>query len=145
MLSVGVPAGKGYPLPEARGQDLFLFGAGSGITPLRAVLHEVIRERGAYGEVKLYYGVRKASGFPYRDELGAWLTQRVEVTRVCSQPDPGTWQNLTGHVQDILRQRQPRLAPGACVFVCGMQGLVEGVKAVVGELGLPAQRVFQNF
>jgi len=144
-LAVSAPAGKGYPMQEARGKDLFLFAVGSGLTPVRAVVHEVIRERDAYGDVKLFYGVRTAGGFPYADEIGAWLTYRIEVTRVCSQPEPGTWQNLTGRVQDVFRQRKPHVAPDACVFVCGMKGMVEGVKAAVQEFGLPPQRVFQNF
>jgi len=144
-LLVSAPAGKGFPMQEARGKDLFLFAVGSGLSPVRAVVHEVIRERSNYGEVKLFYGVRQADGFPYADEFDAWQTHRVEVTRTCSRPNPGTWQNLTGHVQDVFRQHQPRVAPDTCVFVCGMQGMVEGVKAAVQELGLSPGRVFQNF
>lgn len=144
-LQIAAPAGKGYPLESARGHDLYLCGVGSGIAPLRAVVHAVLQDRDAFGAVKFYYGARKREDFPYADELSAWLARGVEVTRVCSQPEPGTWNSAVGRIQNVLRERRPMAAPGACVFACGMKPLVEDLKVLFPDLGVPADRVFQNF
>lgn len=145
MLAITVPAGKGYPMAEARGRDVVLFAAGSGIAPVRAVVHEILKQRDAYGSVKLYYGARTAASFAFDAELSAWLTQKIEVTRICSQPGTGTWNGITGHVQDVFRQRKPHVTAETCIFACGMKGMIEGVKAACQELGVPPTRVFQNF
>lgn len=144
-LQIGAPAGKGYPLEHARGHDLYLCGVGSGIAPLRAVVHAVLRERQAFCAIKFYYGARRCEDFPYANELDSWLAHGVEVTRVCSQPEPGTWNASIGHIQDALRARRLVPTPGDCVFACGMKPLVEDLKVLFTGLGLPAERVFQNF
>lgn len=144
-LNVGAPEGPGYPLASLRGHDLYLCGVGSGIAPLRAAVHEILRERTAYGAVRFYYGVRKACDFPYAAELDAWLAHDVEVTRVCSQPEHGTWNGLAGRVPEVLRRRRPALAPGTRVLACGMKPFVEDLKTVFGELGLQPGHLHQNF
>lgn len=143
-IRLSAPAGKGYPLAQAEGKDVCLFAAGSGIAPLRAAVHAILKDRAKYGKVSLYYGVRAAKGFAFAEEMKTWAAQGVEVHRVCSQPAPGSWDGATGHVQKLLGERKPDLSK-ACAFACGMKGMVEGVKAACAELGLPPERVYQNF
>src|SRR5258708_34404599 len=45
-LSVSAPMGKGYPLERAFGRDVYVVGVGSGIGPLRALIHPLIIDRG---------------------------------------------------------------------------------------------------
>ncbi|MCK6474094.1 MAG: oxidoreductase [Planctomycetes bacterium] len=144
-VAISVPAGKGFPIKEAQGNDLYLIGAGSGLAPLRAAVHHVLNNRGAFKQVVLYYGARTAQSFAYGAELDAWLAQGIEVTRVCSQPAAGSWPGVKGRVQQALRERKPRLAANTCVFACGMKDMVTDLKALMPELGVPAERVFLNF
>src|SRR5687768_8028245 len=43
-LPMTAPEGAGFPVAEHRGRDLILVAAGTGIAPLRAVVHVVLRD-----------------------------------------------------------------------------------------------------
>src|SRR5262249_940435 len=79
------PFGKGFPIAEARGRDLFLFAGGSGITPLRAVVQHIQRNRGDYGHAALFYGQRADQDFAYRAEHSAWDEAGIRVVLCASQ------------------------------------------------------------
>lgn len=144
-IAISAPAGKGFPIKEAQGNDLYLIGAGSGLAPLRAAMHYVLNNRDAFRNVVLYYGARTPKSFAYGAELDDWLVQGIEITRVCSRPEAGSWPGVKGRVQQALRERKPSLAANTCVFACGMKEMVQDLKALLPELGLPAGRVFLNF
>jgi len=144
-LQVSAPAGAGYPFDEARGRDLFLIGVGSGMAPLRAVIHAVMRDRETFKRVCFIYGARTQVSFPYQAEVGAWAEHDIDVRCVCSQPQADQWTGRVGRVQQCLLQDFTAIAPDSMVFVCGMKAMVEGVKSAFGNLGLPPERVRQNF
>lgn len=144
-LQVSIPAGRGYPFEQARGRNLMIIGVGSGIAPLRAVIQSVIDERDAYGAVQLIYGARSPHSIPYNAEMDAWQAREIEVIRICSQPGEHVWNGPVGRVQDAIKTAHAQLDPRCAAFVCGMKAMVEDVKATLGNLGLPPERVFQNF
>jgi len=143
-LEITAPAGKGYPLAEARGNPLYLVGVGSGLGPLRAVLQYALEKRGEFGALHFYYGARHPDDFPFMAEQAEWARAGVELVRCCSKPE-AVWHEATGHVQDVLKRRKPALNMQTCFFACGMKEMVAGLKAVVPELGAAPERVFQNF
>jgi sulfhydrogenase subunit gamma (sulfur reductase) len=144
-LSISLPAGKGYPLNPARGGDVFLIGVGSGIAPLRALMLTILKERSAYKRVVLIYGARTSCAFPFSKEMESWAASDVEVERVCSQPAADSWNGRVGRVQDVLLSRKTPVDPASTVFVCGMKSMVEDVKSAFAGLGVPADRIHQNF
>jgi sulfhydrogenase subunit gamma (sulfur reductase) len=144
LIEATVPQGKGYPLEQAKGRDVYLVGVGSGMAPLRALMHELLRERSAYGRIAFVYGARASGAFPYANEVDSWKNYDVDVTCACSQPAAGTWSGPVGRVQACLAAREKVDAQSA-VFVCGMKPMVEDVKAAFAKLGLADGRVFQNF
>lgn len=144
-LSISAPEGKGYALDRAKGQSIFVVGVGSGLAPLRALMHTLLKTKDEYGHLHLYYGARKSTHIPYALELNTWATEGVRVTMVCSQPDHGTWSGEVGRIQNVLRARKPAVDANSAVFICGMKAMVEDVTAAFGELGLSRERIFQNF
>lgn len=136
------PAGKGYPLAEAKGQDLVLMAAGSGIAPIRSVIQHVSAHRDDFKKVFVYYGQQKPGDFAFADELEQWQ-KAAQVVRVCSE-DGGDWDGPTGYVQDAIKSDAPDLSR-AVAFVCGMKEMVGAVTETLTALGLPEGKVFQNF
>ncbi len=83
--TVGVrgPYGRGWPLQEARGQDLVIVAGGLGLPPLRPVLYEVFENRDRYGRVEVIYGARTPKDLIYYEELQSWRRRsdlRIQVT-----------------------------------------------------------------
>ena len=144
-LSVSAPQGKGYPLAQALGRDIFVVGVGSGMAPLRALMQTILKQRAAYGRVAFIYGARCPESFPYPSEVNAWPSQGVEVPQVCSRPAAGAWSGNVGRVQQVLQARQAPVDPSSTVFVCGMKPMVEDVSAAFARLGLGAEHIFQNY
>lgn len=142
-VEVSHPEGRGFPLEQARGRELLLFATGSGISPIRSVIESIRRERGAYGKVTLYFGVRTPGSFAYARDFQAWEQASIRVVRTVSQPGASGWQGLIGYVQAHLAEEP--LASGTLAFVCGQQEMVRGVVEALEARGLPASAISQNF
>jgi sulfhydrogenase subunit gamma (sulfur reductase) len=144
-LSVSAPQGKGYALDQARGKDVFVVGVGSGVAPLRALMQTMLKDRASFGKITFIYGTRCVTGFPYSGEMQAWRNRGAEVVCVCSQPGADPWDGPVGRVQQAILAREEKPGPNTIVFACGMKPMVEDLKAALATLGIPGDRVMQNF
>lgn len=136
------PQGRGFPLERARGRPLLLFAGGAGLGGLRAVIEALLPRRDAYGPVTLYYGVRTAELFCFRDRFEAWRAHGVDVVEVVSR-DP-SYPGLRGYVQDAL----PAVIEGAAEaigFVCGRPEMEHDVTRALAARGVPEANVFRNW
>ena len=132
---VGLPQGTGFPVLEHEGQDLILCAAGTGIAPLRAVVRTLVPIRNRFGKIVLFYGQRAASHFAYAEEHAAWRAAGVELHLVASEAGK--------RLQEAVRARRP-VTDKASAYLCGMKPMVSDVARILGELGLPRDRVFVN-
>lgn len=136
LLARGI-LGSGFPLDAERGRNLVLLGVGSAIAPLRAVVQQLLRRRGDFGAVALYYGQRRHSELAYRMEFAAWERGGVLVVPVLS--------GEVGYVQDQLRHAPAGLiGENSSAFLCGMSTMVEQAEQTLRALGVPADRIFLN-
>ena len=145
-VHASAPLGRGFPVEQARGRDLWLFGVGSGVAPLKAVVEHVLADRGAYGDVVLFYGVRAVDELCFTERFGAWLGQGVRVVPVVSRPGDGdrAWSGATGHVQDHPPAAFAR--PDETVaFVCGLPEMEKSVAAALLQRGVGPDRVLRNW
>jgi len=133
---VGAAQGKGFPVSEHEGQDLILCAAGTGIAPLRAVVRSLLPSRARFGQVLLFYGQRTKAHFAYSGEHDAWRAAGIELHLVASEGGK--------RLQHAVRDRHPD-TERACAYLCGMKGMVTDLAHILGELGLPRDRVFLNY
>jgi sulfhydrogenase subunit gamma (sulfur reductase) len=145
-LDVSAPFGKGFPWEEARGRDVLLFAAGSGIAPVRALVQHLAANRRAFGRLTLFYGQRHGSEFAYTREHLDWERSGVRVV-LCPSQEDDAWPGVRGRVQEVARA----LAFGgaepstAVAFVCGMTAMVAEVKVTLADAGVPPARIHHNF
>lgn len=142
VIRTSTAQGKGFPMERAVGRDLVLVATGSGISPIRSVLQTVMDRRAGLEKVSLYYGARTPDSFAYKDELDAWRAARIDVFPVVSRPADTGWTGLTGYVQTHLEGVH---IPTALAFLCGQKPMVEAVRKVLAERGMPAESMFLNF
>lgn len=133
--------GAGFPLDSAVGKDVLLFATGSGIAPIRAVLQAIAASRSSYRKVELFYGVRSPEEFPYVAEFARYEEAGVRIHRVVSQRAGNEAHG--GYVQERFREALPPVA-GAVAFLCGQEGMIDGVREALREAGLPADRIHLN-
>jgi NAD(P)H-flavin reductase len=145
-LEATAPFGRGFPIAEGSGRDLLLFAAGSGISPMRALVQHVTRKREGYGRVVLFYGERSDGDFAYAGEREQWVGAGVQVVLCCSRPSQ-EWAGPRGYVQDVARSIAFAEvdAVGAVAYLCGMKGMVSAVRDTLALAGLPVERTYLNY
>jgi anaerobic sulfite reductase subunit B len=134
-IHVGVPQGTGFPVEEHVGQQLILCAAGTGVAPLRAVVRTVLPMRDRFGHIYLFYGQRTQTHFAYASEHADWKARGVEIHLVASEGGR--------RLQQAVRARRPEV-DNACAYLSGMKAMVTDLAHILGELGLPRERVFVN-
>ncbi|MDQ3266170.1 MAG: NAD-binding oxidoreductase [Myxococcota bacterium] len=134
--------GVGFPVERAEGGDVLLFATGSGISPLRSLVGVLLRHRGRFGRLSLFFGVRTPDGFAYTADLELWRRAGMEVVQTVSQPGDSGWEGLTGYVQEHVPTAD---LSGAAAFLCGQAEMVHGVTDVLIRRGLPRDRIFLNY
>ncbi len=143
-VEVGSPEGRGFPMEEAQGKDLLLFATGSAISPIRSVIESIRLDRERYGRVTLYFGARTPAAFAYARDFESWEQARIRVVPTVSQPGVSGWQGLTGYVQAHLPEESLR-PEGTVAFICGQEGMVQGVVEALRARGLHPSSIHQNY
>ena len=122
-IHVTGPLGRGFTGPQ-EGRRAILAGGGVGIAPL-AILQDQLEDEGI--ETTVLLGFRDASRLP-----GADLLRGAQIAT-----DDGS----SGHhglITDLLEAELKR-DPGAVVYSCGPAGMLEGVRALCEDAGVPSQ------
>lgn len=121
---------------------ILLIGGGVGITPLMSVLR-YLTDRSWQGEIFLIYGVRTPADIIFREEL-EHLQRRhpnLRVVITISRLEGTDWKGPTGHIsKELIIQSVPDVAT-RYVHICGPVSMMETVKHVLAELGVPPGRV----
>ena len=141
--AVGVrgPFGTGWPLDQARGQDVVVVAGGIGLAPLRGVIYHVLRNRADYGRLVILYGARSPRDMLYRKELASWTRQKD--TQVLSTVDYGgvSWRGRVGVVTTLFRY--VRMQPDRAVaMVCGPEIMMRFVARELAARGVAAENVY---
>lgn len=143
VVEIGEPAGD-FVLPASFSSRLLFVAGGSGITAIRAVLHDALRARHEIDAALLYYA-RRSADFAFASELRA-LERRHPALRVhflAQQPDDGTAPagRLSPEQLDVLvpdhLQRE--------TFACGPAALLDAVSAHWSAAGLAGRVHRESF
>lgn len=150
VIEVMPPFGNFCLIPgRTKHRTFYFFGAGSGITPLYAMIDTVMRNE-PYSVAHLVYGNQNANTILFRNELDQLVAQyadRLTVQHVLSKP--AMWSGFRYWrrgivdqkvITDFLRHRPP-YAQDCQYYVCGPGGMNATVKAALMDLDVPAHRI----
>lgn len=129
---------KGDFILQQTGEDTLFLAAGTGIAPIRAMIHSLMRENGQHS-VRLLFGVRDADSLLFHSEFLALGNQHrhFQYTPILSQPDEN-WEGASGHVQHHLTGNLPR---SGRAYVCGPPAMVRSAVTALIQMGWPEQRI----
>jgi len=145
-LELSAPFGKGFPVEEARGRDVLLFAAGSGIAPIRALVQHLVADRDSFARVTLFYGQRRGADFAYQAEHLTWERRGVRLV-LCPSGEDSAWRGVRGRVQEVAGALSfgGGSTGDAVAFACGMTAMIEEVRATLARSGIPPEHVHANF
>jgi NAD(P)H-flavin reductase len=119
-----------------------LVATGTGISPLRAILHEQLR-RELESPLVLVFGCRDASEELWGDELRELAREhpRFQFVPTHSQPTLGH-AGYIGRVQTLLPAIAAQLGPELNAYLCGHTPMVKDCTALLLESGVLASHIF---
>lgn len=141
VLDVSAPAGR-FTFTGAEADSLVLIAGGVGITPLMAKIR-YLTDIGWPGAIDLIYSVRTERDIIFREELES-LRQRfpnLSITITLSRDDSPAWTGERGRISpELIRRAVPSIAT-RLVHLCGPDEMMESLKLVLRDLGVPDDRV----
>ncbi len=129
-----------YPARVREPAVAFVAG-GSGIAPLRAMLHEAL---GAAEppDVSVLYSARTAEEFAFDDELLALAAGgRIRYAKTATRETGGMWQGSRGRISRAQLEAVVARPDDTLCFVCGPEALVHEVPRMLEEIGVASDRI----
>jgi NAD(P)H-flavin reductase/hemoglobin-like flavoprotein len=134
----GAPVGDALTLRTSSGLDLVMIAGGTGLAPLKCLLHE-LDATGDLRHAQLFWGVRRhvdLYDLPAVERLAGRRGVRF-VACVSDDPRPGFARRGTA-VEVALAEADPA---DHDVYVCGSPAMVDGTRAALTAAGVPPGRV----
>jgi NAD(P)H-flavin reductase len=135
------PFGNGWPVEEAKGNDICILAGGIGLAPLRPVIYSLFKNRRDFGKITILYGARTPQDMLYRVELEQWSklnNVRVEVT-----VDHGdqSWKGNIGFAANLLSYVELD-NKNTITMICGPEMMMKYSIEELIEKGIPAQNIY---
>lgn len=143
-LAVRGPSGTFHTRDEPQ-RHLVLIAAGSGITPMMSMIRSRLAAPAGDGRIALLYSSRTHEEIIFADELARLEKEHPErftVTRVLTRRDGRL--DARGVRRWVTTEAAQALPDGAHHYLCGPEALMDTVRGVMRELGVPDERVHQE-
>lgn len=124
-----------FYLRDDPARDILFVATATGIAPLRSMLY-ALSERGFPRPVTLYWGLRSQRDLYYQDELEALARAHPNFSFIAtlSRPEDG-WTSERGRVTPLVEARIASVQ-NLAVYLCGNEGMIKDVTAVLQKKGL---------
>ncbi|HXF68780.1 MAG TPA: FAD/NAD(P)-binding protein [Thermoflexus sp.] len=143
IVGVRGPFGHGWPLEEARGQDILILAGGIGLAPLRPALQYLLAHRSDYEQIVLLYGSRTPADLLYQLELERWRGRLDLHVFVTVDRGDEAWRGHIGVVTTLLPLAERLLdLRRAFVLMCGPEVMMRVAARELEDRGVPPERIF---
>lgn len=138
-VEVLAPLGR-FTVSQQPEEELVFVATGSGITPFKSMIEDLIQNQDEKRDMTLYWGMRYIQDLFWLDEIQDLVeaVPNFHFYPVLSQPVP-EWSLSTGHVTDLLQVHQ--FLPTAGFYICGNKGMIESTQAMLLAKQVPVQYI----
>lgn len=138
------PYGAFWVRPDAERELLFV-ATGTGVAPIRGMLHELFESGAGDRPMSLFYGVRHREELIFHDEFLAMAAAHPSFRYLptISQPAPGTWDGMVGRVTAHLPHYLTG-TDGMTAFLCGSKAMLKDVREMLMARGMDRKKIKQE-
>jgi NAD(P)H-flavin reductase len=130
------PVGNFVFAPPPEGGELLFIAGGTGIAPVRAMLHHALRESDR-NRISVIYSARYGSDFSFVDELRDWATNnRIKLYQTITRHDP-TWAGPRGRVALEMLKPLVRCPTATRCFICGPRTMLIDIARLLRMIDVP--------
>jgi len=136
------PYGKGYPLDEFVGRQVYIVGGGVGLAPIRSLFLSLIHRIKDFQSVVCRFGARTPDDLIYKESLfGPWQRiEGVDMKLTVDQADDG-WQGNVGVVTSICQPTDVDVNNAAAI-VCGPPIMMKFATLRLLEFGFAPKDIY---
>lgn len=141
LVEASGPVGK-FTFDGTEAESIVLIAGGVGITPMMSI-SRYLTERSWPGEIFLIYVCRVPADIIFAREIAALerTYPKLRVVVAISRPEGTDWKGTRGHItKELLAQTVPDIASRR-VHLCGPPAMMDAIKALLTELGVPAEQM----
>jgi glycine betaine catabolism B len=140
-LPITAPSGY-FTFTGKESDSIVLIAGGVGLTPMMSVVR-YLTDRGWPSDIYLLYSCRTSRDFIFREEL-EYLQRRhpnLHVLATMTRAEGTVWMGLRGHFnRDLIALSVPGIASRR-VHLCGPPAMMDAVRQVLEELGVPKEQI----
>jgi len=125
-------------------KHLLFLGTGSGLSPLRCIIDDLLKTQHIQTPITLYLGLRFPSDVFWKDYFENLEKEypNFHYVLAISKPDE-TWTGKTGHVTDLVAQDFPD-ASECSAYLCGNKMMVEETSNILLSKGCKKERIYSE-
>ncbi|MEO8484366.1 MAG: iron-sulfur cluster-binding domain-containing protein [Acidobacteriota bacterium] len=139
QVAVRAPAGV-FTYPDADDRPLLLLAGGIGITPVLSMLRHAVTAEPTR-PVALLYCARTEEGFAFRRDLALITARHPHAKIVLASSHAADPYIYPGRIDDsLIRTTVPEFA-NAVAMICGPQPMIDAMRALLLQMGVPAAQV----
>ena len=137
-ISVAGPTGDFILDPDSRSTPLLFIAGGTGIAPLRSMIHQALHDQ-HHGKLALVYSARSPAEFAYANELRELADAGRLALTLTLTGDAENWTHSRGRAG--ARHLSEHINRETMAFVCGPPPMVEELPAALVSLGATPERI----
>ena len=137
---VAGPLGK-FTLPDQINNDLCLIATGTGVAPLRSMLHHIINQNIPHKNIYLVFGCRTTQDILYKLEMQELSSKYpyFNFIPVLSRPDED-WTGAHGYVHHVYEQIFADKRP-ATFYLCGWKNMIMEARERLNAMGYEKSQI----
>ena len=140
LVDVEGPLGS-FTFPVDPPERNFVFVAGgTGIAPLRAMMRHAILGPQPTRHIGLLYSARTPDDFAFADEFQVLASSGIIDFRQTITRDAQKWSGARGRIDRVALSELVH-DPETLCFVCGPAAMVDEMPKLLGEIGVPRERI----
>ena len=140
-LGIRGPYGKGYPLNEFKGKEVYIVGGGVGLAPLRSLLLALLNTKEDYKKIIFRYGARTPNDIIYKNLVEDWKNGTdIDVKLTVDKAD-NLWKGNEGVVTTILDNKDVNIE-NAVGVVCGPPIMMKFATFKLVEMGFKDSQIY---
>lgn len=141
-ISLLAPLGKFVLETAVPDEEIVLVATGSGISPFRSIILDLLQEKQDQRPISLYWGLRHAEQLCWQDEFSqlSEYFPNFKFHPVLSQA-PAEWPLCRGRVTDCLSTHQLPTSQKTGYYLCGRAQMITDVSQILVERGVLTENI----
>lgn len=135
------PFGRGWPLEEARGQDVVVVTGGLGCAPAVTVIDHVLDHREDFGRLVIMQGVKHSDDLIWREQYEKWAKLPRTQVLLAADEASGSWIGHQGLVTELF-QKAEFDRDSAMVMMCGPEPMMLASARELLDQGSPPDNLW---